>query len=175
METFLSRYGIPTASVNRAVQSVNGLSNHTIAQMVKEFGLEISTDENHRAAKCIVHALLSGASDKDAVVNFVYKRVARLEPVVQTAAVTVDSFQTVSVISSGGIVATTAPLAAVSTITGKMGRQKLGNSAFNRAVTLLDESNHLSRSAKIDSLIAAGIKKSSAVVYLWRYNNGDRE
>ena len=175
MHTLLGRYGITTTSVNRAVQTVNTMSNSMIDAMVNELGLVVAPGDAHRVAKCIIHALMSGAVDKDAVVNFVYKRVPKLEVEVQTAPVVIDSVHGVSVISSGGIVATSAPLGVAAPITGRLGRSKLGNSAFSRAVALLEDSQHLSRAGKLDLLVSADIKKSSAVVYLWRYNNGERE
>lgn len=55
------------------------------------------------------------------------------------------------------------------------GRKKNGQSAFCKAVSLIQSSPAgTTRSVILDSLISAGIPPASAPVYLWRYNKGER-
>ena len=170
----LKRYGIPAHSLNRAVQWVNTLSHHAVTRMVDEFGLQVDKSHEEKAAKCVVHAILNGAEDSEKVVAFVYTRIPKLVKTVPTIVRTMEHLA--PSFGNLGMMTVEAPLSTI--IQEKMdnrGRRKTGNSAFCKAVELLDSAPTLSKAAQIDLLVANEIKKSSALVYHWKYCKGERE
>lgn len=177
LEAVLGRYAIPMASVNRGVQSINDKSDATVKALVNEFRLEVAESDIDRAAKCIVHAILNAAQTSEAVVAHVYTRVPRAKPVAAATnpqyRMTIAPFGaqvSVPVVESNVALALPVEMAETAAATVRVRPA----SAFSKAVELLEANKAISRAAQIDLLKANDIKESSAVVYIWRYNKGER-
>jgi hypothetical protein len=164
------------ASVSRAVQTINDKPDATVKALVNEFHLEVAETDVDRAAKYIVHAILNAAQTSDAVVAHVYTRVPRYKAPAAVATpqynMTIAPFGAqVSVPEAEPDAPLATPVVMADAVSAVRNRAP---SAFVSAVALLDDNKTLARSAQIELLKTNGIKESSAVVYIWRYNKGER-
>lgn len=177
LEAVLVRYAIPMVSVSRAVQTINDKSDATVKALVNEFKLEVAESDIDKAAKYIVHAILNAAQTSEAVVAHVYTRVPRVKPAAAATnpqyRMTIAPFGTqVSVPVAESNVALALPVEVAETAAAKV--RVRAPSAFLKAVELLDANKGIGRTAQIELLKTNDIKESSAVVYIWKYNKGER-
>lgn len=182
MRNLLTKHGIPTTNLAAAVEFLNEAPESTANAFAAEFGLKMTGNEALTAARFAADAIFRGAGAVDKVVGYVAKRMTGMpasaapvapvrvvmvgQPVVDNESVTIAPV----VVEAG--TPTTAPTVKVK---GKPGRKRLGNSDFCKAVAAIEASKSKDRQALLDCIVAAGIKQTSAVVYLWRYNKGERE
>lgn len=185
MRDLLTKYGIPSNTLVAAVNALNEASEETIEGFNREFGITTTGDDALSSARFAADAILRGADTTAKVVAFVGKRMlgqaAALaaptsvmvvgQPVVDTPTVTIVPVEEQPVAVEAG-----AEAAPVVKVKGRPGRKRLGNSDMCKAVAAIESApKGALRDEVLNCIIAAGIKKSSAVVYLWRYNKGERE
>lgn len=179
MRDILNKYGIPSNTLAAAVGFLNEQAEDEDSEVVTnfnaEFGLTPNWEDAGMVARFIVDAILRGAEDIAAVKGYVTKRLTGNTPpsivgrpvVVAAAPVYEDSEVVVTAVED------VAPAVAVK---GKRGRKKNGLSAMCKAVAIIEGyAKGTERQTVLDALVSAGINKSSAAVYMWRYNNGERD
>lgn len=173
----LVKRDIPTESVVRAVARVSTVPMPSIVALVEELEVRVDRKDYEKAAKNIVAAIIAGADTAAKVQEAVYKRIPKVAVVVAPPRVLAVSpvASGLPTVETNAMLATPVNPANVAPVVGRRGRKKLGNSDFNKVVGILDANPNVGRDAALNLLIAAGIKKSSAVVYVWRYNKGERD
>lgn len=185
MRNLLTKHGIPADSLPGAVDFISAASEDAVLAFNAEFGITMTGHDAFTAARFAVDGIYRGAAAVDKVVGYVAKRMTGApEKAVQ---------KPVTVVMAGAPVVdtpdvTVAPVVAVTEsdgrteavpvikVKGRRGRKRLGNSDFCKAVAALGALPATAdRKTMLDCLVSKGIKRTSAVVYLWRYNNGERE
>lgn len=184
MRNLLTLHGIPSDSINSAVEFLNSAPDATIQAFIKEFDLNLKGADALVAARFAADAIFRDAKAVDKVVGYVAKRMTGMAekpattpfrvvmvggPVVDTSEVSV--VPVVALGESDG----RAEVAPAMVVKGRRGRKRRGDSAMCKAVKAIEASGAKEREALLQCIIAQGIKESSAVVYLWRYNKGERE
>ena len=181
MRDLLNKHGIPADSLPEAVDFVSSASEDAVQSFNAEFGIKLSGLDAITAARFAVDAIYRGAGAVDKVVGYVAKRMlagpekaAQKPSTVTTVGAPVVDTPEVTVAPVVPIVdGSAAPPVKVK---GRRGRKRLGNSDFCKAVATIDAmAPGADRNTILDCIVASGIKRSSAVVYLWRYNKGERE
>lgn len=179
MRDILAKHGIPSNTLAAAVGFLNEQDedSEVIESFNAEFGLTPNYQDATMVARFAVDAILRGAEDIATVKSYVGKRLTGTSPptvvgrpiVVAAAPVYEDAAVVVTPVEEDP---TSIPVA----VKGKRGRKKNGLSAMCKAVKVIEGfAAGTERQTIIDALIAANINKSSAAVYLWRYNNGERD
>jgi hypothetical protein len=178
MRDFLTKYGISTDTLSAAVNSINAADDSVTKAFVAEFGMTLSGDDSRSAARFAADAILRGANSSDKVVGFVRKRIAGLSvanltftaPVAASAPVAVvEEVEDVPVVTVTED--TTVPLVTVEVKRGR-GRPRLENNDVAKAVAIIESMAGSKLVEQRRAIIAAGIHKSSANVYLWKYHHG---
>lgn len=176
MRNLLTQYGIPSDNLRDAVEFLNAADYDTAEDFIAEFGLKLYGPDALSAARFAVDAVFRNADSTSKVVGYVSKMMtggasrAPQRPVTIVGVPVVET-ETVTIVP----VEPEANAPAI-VVKGRRGRRRLGNSDFCKAVVAIEAApKDGGREGILDCIIAAGIKRSSAVVYLWRYNNGERE
>lgn len=176
MKELLKEYGIADTRLLDATKSIENISDDTLREFCGRFGLTPASADVPQTARLVADALLKGADSVDKVVGYVRKRMmGHVEkPVVLNAPVRIVGVPVVD--NAEVIIAPVVPLAAVATIRPGRGRRKNGRSDMCKAVALIEAAGEAAdRDTILASLVAGGLNKSSAAVYLWRYNKGERD
>jgi hypothetical protein len=188
MRDLLTKHGIPTASLAAAVAFLNDAPASTITAFNAEFRLTPTDEDALSVARFAADAVFKGATAVDKVVGYVAKRMLGAAPAVDKPAPVVMTG--VPVLADVDVVV--APVlppvvqkeaAPAVTVKGRRGRKRLGNSDFCKAVAAIESAPAGAERATLLDLICAQasanggtIKRSSAVVYYWRYHTlGERE
>ena len=184
MFTVLKKYGIPSKSLASAHAFVDSFTSIELNTFNGEFGF--GGNYTHRdplvIAKSAVTAVFEGADSVDEIAGFIRNQIsetsfAQREFVPNMTFSGLQGFRMTGAAFTVGdiVVAPVMTDGEAEPVTGKVGRKRRNNSEFCRAVTVLDAaSKNLSRADLLQLVIAEGISKSSAPVYLWRYNKGER-
>lgn len=183
MRDLLTKHRIPTTNIAAASGFLSSASDETVAAFISDLGLSLSGSDALSAARFAADAILRGAGSVDKVVGYVAKRMTGTapKPAVATSPVRIVGEPVVDTpeVVVAPVVMETAPAVKMK---GKRGRPRLGNSDFCTAVAAIEAAPKGSDRATLLSLIAAQssakggtIKDTSAIVYLWRYNKGERE
>lgn len=175
----LSKHRIPATNIAAATNFLNSAPEATLVAFNAEFGLTPADEDALAVARFAADAVLRGAGAVDKVVAYVAKRMMGIapKPVIAASPVIVGApvVDTPEVVIAP-VVELPAETAPVIKVKGKRGRKRLGNSDMCKAVAAIEGApTGADRQTLLDCIIAAGIKQSSAVVYLWRYNKGERE
>jgi hypothetical protein len=172
MRDLLTKHGIPTDTLVSAVHFLNEAPDKTVKAFNAEFGLTPPAADALSAARFAADALFKGAT-VDKVAGYVGKRLLGLTP--QPAPIIIAAAPPIVETETVTVVQVASEQSAFPTVKGKRGRKKLGNSDMCKAVAAIESADKKAdRQTILDCIVAAGIKKASAVVYLWRYNNGER-
>ncbi len=176
----LTKHRIPATNIAAASAFLNAAPEATLAAFNAEFGLTPDEDDALAVARFAADAVLRGAGAVDKVVAYVAKRMMGIapKPVIAASPVTVVGAPVVDTpeVVIAPVVEIPTETAPVIKVKGKRGRKRLGNSDMCKAVAAIESApTGADRQVLLDCIIAAGIKQSSAVVYLWRYNKGERE
>lgn len=162
MRDLLTKHGIPATNINDAVEYLDSADYGALEAFSGEFGL---VGDAYEHAKHAVAAILRGASSVDKVVWYVTKQTAPApaKPLTIVGGPIVDNstVMLVEVVEND-----VEPVKAVA--------RRRRSSDFQRAVTAIEACGSVERSAWLAAMADIGIKKSSAVVYSWRYQNGER-
>ena len=144
---------------------LNEAEYDTLEAIAGEFGF---TGDAYNQAKHAVVAILKGATAVDKVVWYVNKQTAPApaKPVTIVGAPVVDNSDVLLV----EVVEDDAPETPVKAT----GTRRRRNSDFSRAAEAIAATGSAERSVWLAAMADIGIKKSSAVVYSWRYQNGER-
>jgi hypothetical protein len=182
MRDLLTKYGIPTDTLVSAVHFLNEASEKTVKAFNAEFGLTPPAADALSAARFAADALSAARFAADAlfrgaavdkVAGYVGKRLLGLTP--QPAPIIIAAAPPIVETETVTVVQVASEQSAFPTVKGKRGRKKLGNSDMCKAVTAIESADKKAdRQTLLNCIVAAGIKQASAVVYLWRYNNGER-
>lgn len=175
MRDLLTKHDIPDTTISAAVEFLNSAPDDAVESFTKEFGLSLNRTDTLSAGRFAADAILRGADSVDKVRGYIAKRMlgSPAPPVITITPVTLAGIPSVdnSLVTVTPMVMDEVPSAPIK---GKRGRPK--SKAFANAATLLDGLAHKAeRAVMLDCLVAAGINKSSAAVYVWRYNKGLRE
>ncbi len=179
MRNLLTKHGIPTDTLSNAVGHLASVEDSVVEAFNREFGLTMRGNDALSAARFAVDAIFRGAEAVDKVVGYVAKRMTWMteKPAVKPAPVVmvgVPVVDTPEVTIVPVVVMDHAETAVV--VKGRRGRRRLGNSDFAKAVGIIEANSGVDRQTTIDCIVAAGIKESSAAVYMWRYHTkGERE
>lgn len=178
MRNLLTQYGIPDTNLRDAVEFLNVADGSVIESFTGNFGLNLYGNDALTAARFATDAILRGAATEDKVKGYVSKMMtggaARVHqrvtivgaPVVETDEVVIAPVEPV----------VREEVAPAIVVKGRKGRKRLGNSDFCKIVPVIEGApKDAGRQGILNAIMAAGIKESSAKVYLWRYNNGERE
>ena len=181
MRNLLTKHGIPDTTLIAAVDFLNVADEATVEGFIREFKLTMNGRDALAAARFAADAIFRGAGAVDKVVGYVAKMMtgfapkpaARAVPVTMTGGPVVDMSEVVLVPVEPTVREEVAPVIAVK---GRRGRKRLGDSDFCKAVSAIEGApKDIGREGLLNCIVAQGIKQSSAVVYLWRYNKGERE
>ena len=185
MRDLLTKHGIPSDNLSAAVDFISAASEEKVSAFNAEFGFNLNDDDATTAARFAVDAIYRGAATVDKVVGHVAKRMTGAPEKAAAAPVTMVMAGPAAVDNSE---VTVAPVEAVTEgdgqteaapavkVKGRRGRKRLGNSDFCKAVSIIQSlPANADRKTVLDCLVAQNIKQTSAVVYLWRYNKGERE
>lgn len=183
MRDLLTKHRIPSTNIVAATDFLNAADASLVSAFIRDLGLNLSGNDALSAARFAADAILRGAGAVDKVVQYVAKRMTGTAPKPVAAASPVrivgEPVVDTPVVVVAPVVIDKAPVIKVK---GKRGRPRLGNSDFCTAVAAIEA---LGPKAERSALLAAvtaqasskggNIKETSAVVYLWRYNKGERE
>lgn len=177
MRDTLTKHGIPDTNVVAAVSFLNDADESVLNAFNHEFGLSPDEDDTLKVARFAATAVLNGAADVGAVKAFVSKRIIGIMPVLNAPVMVIG----VPVVDTPEVTVTevvevsfdpTAPVV----VHGRKGRRKNGKSEFCKAVKVIEaQPEGVTRKTILDAIVAEGVKASSAIVYLWRYNKGERD
>ena len=178
MKTILNEFSINTERLDRACLSIDAMRTDIAQDFCGRFGLTPTYDDAHSTARYVADAVIRGADSVDKVVGYVRKKVMgqTVKPVTLNVPVTIVGVPIVdneSVTISA--VTETDPQTAPVVRHGR-GRRKNGKSDFCKAVAVIERLGASSnRDLLLNAMIADGLNKSSAAVYLWRYmSKGER-
>jgi hypothetical protein len=189
MRNLLTKHGIPADTLSNAVEFLTSADDATVRAFNREFGLTMTGSDAVSAARFAADAIFRGAGAVDKVVGYVAKRMTGMaasaapvaaERVVMVGAPVVDSPEVVivpvvTIPTSPSVTCKDGKVTALK-VKGKRGRKRLGDSDFAKVVGIIEANPKAERQTVMDCIVAAGIKQSSAAVYLWRYHTkGERE
>lgn len=169
LKAFLVQNGIPVRSAAGAVNEVKFIDARTVDAILAEVG--VTVNDTYLAVKLVINAIMTGVEDKERIQTYVYGKTPKFVP--RAVYVAPRSLLTSEL---GDIGDSLLPynLPTIQSVTIRKVRGKTGGSGFDRSVTLLDANPQASRDERINLLVAAGIAKASALVYVWKYNKGER-
>lgn len=178
MRNILTKHGIAATNLRDAVEFLNSADDSKVEAFNREFGLHMSGADALSAANFAADAIFRGATAVDKVVGYVAKRMTGMA--VQAAPVAPERMVVVGVPVVDTPEVTIVPVVVLSdapvvSVKGRRGRKRLGNSDFAKVVGIIEANAGQERRTVLDCIVAQGIKDSSAAVYLWRYNKGERE
>jgi hypothetical protein len=188
MRSILLQQGIPAESLADAIDFLNSAPDATIEAFNAAFGMTPDDADALAVSRFAVDAIFKGAASVDKVVGYVAKRMlgiapkpeAKPSPVVMVGAPVVDNedVTVVPVVVMPEVREETVPTIKVK---GKRGRKRLGDSDMCKAVAVIEATPGVERATLLELICAQPskggglIKESSAAVYLWRYNKGERQ
>lgn len=169
LKAFLASNGIPTRSAAGAVNEVRFLDNRTVDAILAKVGVTVV--DRLQATRMVVNAIMTGCEDNDRIQTYVYSKVGKYVP--RAVYVAPQAMLTPEL---GEISDSLKPynLSTMQAVTIRKARRKTGSSGYDRSVTILDANPTAGRDERINLLVAQGIAKASALVYLWKYNKGER-
>lgn len=180
MRTKLASLGVPADSLSAAVEFLNKADRSLHVEVCTAFGLNFDGADALTAARFVADACirLGDGGSVDKVVGHVRRKMTGMAPtlpppnapVVVVGAPVVDNREVT--------IAPVIPLAKPQEepVRRGRGRRKNGKSDFCKAVAIIEANMSGDRSVQIGALLKAGITKSSAAVYLWRYHTkGERD
>lgn len=193
MRDILTKHQIPTDNLPNAVAALNMADTTVTEAICAAFGLNLTDDNALAASRYIAEAVirLGDAATTEKVVAHVKRKMPVMEvaaPVpapVETETVENETVaeEVESPVSTGlGMFVSTTTVVNDMLVTALpttevkrgRGRPKNQNNDFAKAVSIIESLGSVQRSTILDAIIASGIKKSSAQVYLWHYNKGKR-
>lgn len=166
----------------RSPQNIDRMSTDAVAAFLAEFNITVAEGHRVPAAKVAVSsAMISPNADVAAIAKSVYRRFPEVVPVadVQDEEAPVQ-FKVGPCVASLGFYDAATTVEVVPVIPevqpeeAVTGTRRRGESAFDRAVAMLDNAGTLTREAQVALLLANEYNKSSANVYVWKYNKGER-
>jgi hypothetical protein len=176
MLNVLTKYGIPTDTLVKAVNYLNDAPEAVIASLNSEFNLSPPKCDALATARFVADAIFRGAT-ADKIPGYVGKRLLGQVPAPAPTVVVMnaDALPVIDETEEYVVVqAAPTPEPALESVKGKRGRRKDGKSAMCKAVAIIEKNAKADRHTILDAIVASGVKQTSAVVYLWRYNKGER-
>jgi hypothetical protein len=186
MRDLLTKHRIPATNIVAATDFLNSADDSVIRAFIGEFGLNLNGSDAIAAARFAADAILRGAGAVDKVVGYVSKRMTgfapKPAPAVSPVRIVGEAVVDTPEVIVAPVVEVRAEAVPVIKVKGKRGRPRLGNSDFCTAVKAIEAVGPKAERAALLAAVTSqasskggNIKQSSAVVYLWRYNNGERE
>ena len=168
MKSILTDLGIPTASLAKAYDHLD-VADGVPSKLLGRLSLVIKSEDAFDAARLAVRAIMAGDHmTMERVRAYVLKELVPSTPVSTRIFIQAVVLETPDV-----VVTTTAP--DQFPVRVRKGRTRTGNSDFALTVPLIEQCKGLARATIIDRIMTERkIGKSSANVYLWRYNKGER-
>lgn len=188
LKNILVAAAVSVASLPRAIEDLKIKDDGELASIFSDLtgGMSVATDNLLNGTKYAVQAVINDVDTPERVAEFVAKKVALLPkaaPVVVAAVVAeVDGLTVSEVVATGeeaseevadeaapagsmnSLIATSEPTVAKR---GR-GRPKLTETAYDRAVAVMNAATTRDRGELTKLLVASGVNKSSAAVYAWR-------
>lgn len=178
MREVLEQFNVSTASVARAVQSVTDLHPRDISALATALALTVEApEETEIAVKYAVHGILNDVPD-DKLNEFVAFKMLAYRKGSSTGALPKPSFtgKVVEVTVNEEETVKVAEVNADSVEVGpvrKRGRPKMKETAYDRAVKMIEDADTGETAKLLKLLTSSGIAEASAKVYLWKYRKAN--
>jgi len=183
MRSKLTDLGIPADSLNAALEFLNTAPNALLSDLCVAFGLTPKLEDTLPTARFIADAAvrLGDGGSVEKVVSHVRRKMLGIAPPppapVRVVGPTVKTIADVVIAPVVEVKADAVEVEASPVVTpyAGRGRRRNGNSDFCKAVAIIEATGSAERGVRLAALLAAGYNKSSAGVYLWKYNSGARD